>query len=68
MTILVTGSTGVIGSQVVANLAEKGAEVHALTCSPERAKFPARRTPVKADLVDKSVGPASKKLGHRLSV
>ena len=40
MTILVTGSTGVIGSQVVANLAEKGAEVHALTCSPEKAKFP----------------------------
>jgi len=40
MTILVTGSTGVIGSQVVANLAEKGAEVHALTRSPEKAKFP----------------------------
>jgi nucleoside-diphosphate-sugar epimerase len=67
MTILVTGSTGVIGSQVVANLAEKGAGVHALTCSPE-GKIPARRTPVKADLMDKSVGPASKKLGHRLSV
>jgi uncharacterized protein YbjT (DUF2867 family) len=33
MTILVTGSTGIIGSQVVANLAEKGAEVHALTRS-----------------------------------
>jgi uncharacterized protein YbjT (DUF2867 family) len=40
MTMLATGSTGVIGSQVVANLAEQGAEVHALTRSPEKAKFP----------------------------
>ena len=52
MTILVTGSTGVIGSQVVANLAEKGAEVHALTRSPEKTKFPRGVTPVKGALMD----------------
>ncbi|MGO9808989.1 MAG: SDR family oxidoreductase [Rhodomicrobium sp.] len=52
MTILVTGSTGVIGSQVVARLAEKGAKVHALARSPEKAKFPQGVTPVKGDLMD----------------
>jgi uncharacterized protein YbjT (DUF2867 family) len=52
MTILVTGSTGVIGSQVVANLVEKGADVHALTRSPEKAKFPRGVTPVKGNLMD----------------
>ena len=52
MTILVTGSTGTIGSQVVANLAEQGAEVHALTRSPEKAKFPRGVTPAQGDLLD----------------
>jgi len=52
MTILVTGSTGVIGSRVVANLAAKGAEVHALARSPEKAQFPGGVTAVKADLMD----------------
>ncbi len=52
MTILVTGSTGVIGSRVVANLAAKGASIHALARSPEKAKFPSGVTPVKADLMD----------------
>ena len=52
MAILVTGSTGVIGSQVVALLAAKGAEVHALARSPEKAHFPRGVTPVKADLTD----------------
>jgi uncharacterized protein YbjT (DUF2867 family) len=52
MTILVTGSTGVIGSRVVANLAAKGADVHALARSPEKAKFPDGVSPVKADLMD----------------
>jgi uncharacterized protein YbjT (DUF2867 family) len=52
MTILVIGSTGVIGSRVVANLAEKGADVHALTRSPEKTKFPRGVTPVKGDLKD----------------
>ena len=52
MTILVTGSTGVVGSRVVANLAAKGAEVHALARSPEKVTFPDGVTPVKADLMD----------------
>ena len=52
MTILVTGSTGVIGSRVVANLAAKGADVHALARSPEKARFPGGVTAVKADLMD----------------
>jgi len=52
MTILVTGGTGVIGSRVVANLAAKGADVHALARSPEKARFPAGVSPVKADLMD----------------
>jgi uncharacterized protein YbjT (DUF2867 family) len=52
MAILVTGSTGVIGSQIVALLAAKGAEVHALARSPEKAQFPRGVTPVKADLMD----------------
>ncbi len=52
MTILVTGSTGAIGSRVVANLSAKGAEVHALARSPEKARFPAGVTAVKADLMD----------------
>ncbi len=52
MTILVTGSTGAIGSQVVARLAEKGAKVHAFARSPEKAKFPHGVTPVKGDLMD----------------
>jgi uncharacterized protein YbjT (DUF2867 family) len=52
MTILVIGSTGVIGSQVVANLVEKEAEVHALARSPEKAQFPQGVTPVKGDLMD----------------
>jgi uncharacterized protein YbjT (DUF2867 family) len=64
MTILVTGSTGVIGSRVVANLAAKGANVHALARSPEKAKFPNGVTAVKADLMDveatrKAIGEAS---------
>jgi uncharacterized protein YbjT (DUF2867 family) len=52
MTILVTGSTGTIGSRVVANLAQQGVVVHALTRSTEKAKFPPGVTPVKGDLMD----------------
>jgi uncharacterized protein YbjT (DUF2867 family) len=52
MTILVTGSTGTIGSQVLAHLEGGGAEVRALTRSPEKAKFPAGVTAVKGDLSD----------------
>ena len=52
MTILVTGSTGTIGSQVIAKLARSGAEVRALTRSPEKAQFPQGVTAVKGDLMD----------------
>ncbi len=52
MSILVTGSTGRIGSQVVAQLAASGASVRALTRSPEKAAFPAGVTAVRGDLLD----------------
>ncbi len=52
MTILVTGSTGTIGTLVVAYLAEKGVDVHALTRAPDKARFPEDVTPVKGDLMD----------------
>ena len=52
MTILVTGSTGTIGSQVVANLAGTGVQIRALTRSPEKAQFPAGVVPVKGDPSD----------------
>jgi uncharacterized protein YbjT (DUF2867 family) len=52
MTILVTGSTGTIGSQVIAKLAASGADVRALTRSPEKARFPQGVTAVKGDLMD----------------
>jgi uncharacterized protein YbjT (DUF2867 family) len=52
MAILVTGSTGTIGTLVVDYLAAKGAEVHALVRAPEKARFPDGVTPVKGDLMD----------------
>jgi uncharacterized protein YbjT (DUF2867 family) len=52
MTILVTGSTGEIGAQVVAYLAGKGIHVRALARTPEKAHFPHGVTPVKGDLMD----------------
>jgi uncharacterized protein YbjT (DUF2867 family) len=52
MTILITGSTGSIGSQIVNNLAGKGVEIRALTRSPEKARFPAGVVPVKGDPSD----------------
>lgn len=52
MSILVTGSTGVIGSQVLARLQGQGVEVRALTRSPEKAQLPAGVTAVKGDLSD----------------
>jgi uncharacterized protein YbjT (DUF2867 family) len=55
MTILVIGSTGTIGSQLLAYLAGKGAEIHALSRSPEKTQFPSGVTPVKGDLMDVDV-------------
>ncbi len=52
MTILVTGSTGTIGTQVLAFLDGHGAEVRALTRSPEKAQFRDGVTAVKGDLSD----------------
>jgi uncharacterized protein YbjT (DUF2867 family) len=52
MAILVTGSTGVIGKQILEHLGGTGAEVRALTRSPEKAQFPADVTAIKGDLSD----------------
>lgn len=52
MSILVTGSTGVIGSQVLAHLQGQGVEIRALTRAPEKAQLPAGVTAVKGDLAD----------------
>lgn len=52
MTILVVGSTGKIGSLVVQQLSERGADVRALAKDIEKVRFPAGVTPVKGDLMD----------------
>lgn len=52
MSILVAGSTGTVGSRVVAELVAAGADVHGLTRSPEKAKFPEGVTPVKGNMLD----------------
>jgi len=52
MAILVTGSTGTIGSQVLAHLQGRNVEVRALTRSPETAQLPSGVTPVRGDLAD----------------
>ncbi|MDQ6647804.1 MAG: NmrA/HSCARG family protein, partial [Pseudomonadota bacterium] len=52
MNVLVTGSTGTIGSLVVSGLAAQGASVHALTREPAKASFPAGVTAVKGDMTD----------------
>ncbi len=53
MTILVTGSTGTIGNQVLSHLpVSSGVEVRALTRSPEKARLPSGVIAVKGDLTD----------------
>jgi uncharacterized protein YbjT (DUF2867 family) len=52
MAILVTGSTGVVGTQVLDHLAGSGAQVRALTRTPEKAQFPEGVTAVQGDLSD----------------
>lgn len=52
MTILVTGSTGNIGRQVVAQLVLRGAQVRALARDPSKADFPAGVDVVQGDLLD----------------
>ena len=52
MAILVTGSTGVVGKQVLEHLSGSGAQVRALTRTPEKAHFPDSVTAVQGDLSD----------------
>ncbi|MGH8182651.1 MAG: SDR family oxidoreductase [Rhodanobacteraceae bacterium] len=52
MNILVTGSTGTIGSLVVRGLVAQDASVHALTRNPGNASFPAGVRAVKGDMTD----------------
>ncbi len=52
MTILVTGATGTIGRQVVAQLVKRGADVRVLVRDPAKASFPAGVAVAQADLLD----------------
>jgi uncharacterized protein YbjT (DUF2867 family) len=52
MTILVTGGTGTIGTQVLAHLNGHGIETRVLTRSPETARIPSGVTAVRGDLAD----------------
>ncbi|WP_250474927.1 NmrA family NAD(P)-binding protein [Caballeronia sp. GAFFF1] len=52
MTILVTGSTGVVGSQILDHLKASGAQVRALTRTPEKAQLPEGVVAVRGELSD----------------
>jgi uncharacterized protein YbjT (DUF2867 family) len=52
MTILITGSTGTIGTQVLAHLTGSGEDIRAFTRTPSTANLPAGVTPVRGDLAD----------------
>ncbi len=52
MTILITGATGVVGTQVLAHLQGPDVAVRALTRSPEQARFAAGVEAVKGELAD----------------
>ncbi|HEY3537836.1 MAG TPA: NmrA family NAD(P)-binding protein [Trinickia sp.] len=52
MTILVTGSTGTVGKEVLEHLQGRGVQVHALTRSPEKAQFADGIRAIKGDLSD----------------
>lgn len=52
MTILVTGATGRVGSQVVKQLVQRGADVRVLVRDPSKADFPAGVHVVQGDLLD----------------
>ena len=52
MTILVTGSTGNVGRQVVEQLVKRGASVRALVRDPSKADFPAGVDVAKGDMLD----------------
>jgi uncharacterized protein YbjT (DUF2867 family) len=50
--ILVTGGTGTVGSQVVAHLLARGADVRVLTRDPGKARIPEGATAVAGNLLD----------------
>ena len=52
MTILVTGATGTIGTQVIAQLARRGADVRALVRDTAKARLPERVATVQGDMLD----------------
>lgn len=52
MTILVSGATGNIGSQVIQHLVNHGADVRALVRDPSKAVFPTGVAVVKGDFLD----------------
>lgn len=52
MTILVTGATGRVGSQVVKQLVQRGADVRVLVRDPSKADFPAGVEVVQGDLLN----------------
>lgn len=52
MTILVTGSTGTVGRQVVEQLVKRGADVRALVRDPSKASFPAGVGVVQGGMLD----------------
>ena len=52
MTILVTGSTGNVGRQVVEQLVKRSANVRALVRDPSKANFPAGVDLVQGDMLD----------------
>ena len=52
MTVLVTGATGNVGSNVVDQLVKRGADVRALVRDPAKASFPAGVDVVRGDLLD----------------
>lgn len=52
MTILVIGASGRVGSQVVQQLVQRGAEVRVLTRNPARARFPAGVAVAQGDILD----------------
>jgi uncharacterized protein YbjT (DUF2867 family) len=52
MSILITGSTGNVGRQVVEQLVKRGADVRALVRDPAKANFPVGVEVVQGDLLD----------------
>ena len=52
MTILVTGATGRVGTQVVQQLVKRGADVRVLVRDPSKANFPAGVNVVQGDMLD----------------